>query len=265
MAAVDTFYFMDDRREAARLIDKVDAAAWVDKYLGFDYLPGSRVLEVGSGPGHLACELARRHRHIQVVASDASAELLSRLEDRSTPANVAPCRGEAHHLPFDDASFDVVYCRLVLQYLAAPHVAVHEMYRVLRPGGRVVLYDLDGQLLWHDPPDDELNETLGTAVAGLARGGFDPHIGRRLYNLAYRAAFVDIVTRGEIYHLIAGRVSPDERARWRLKLDIARPALTRIFATALEVDRHIEAFLAYLDREDTLTYSVAFAVTARRP
>jgi hypothetical protein len=138
------------------------------------------------------------------------------------------------------------------------------MYRVLRPGGRVVLYDLDGQLLWHDPPDDDLNEALEIVVAALAQAGFDAHIGRRLYNLAHRAGFVDIVTRAQVYHLIAGTVSPEERAKWRLKLDIARPALTRAFNDPLEVDRHIGAFLTYLDREDTLTYSVAFAISARK-
>jgi ubiquinone/menaquinone biosynthesis C-methylase UbiE len=183
VAAPETSYLMEDRREAARLADKVDTADWVEQHLGFEYRAGARALDVGSGPGHIACELARRHPGIQVVALDVSDERLSWLSDGAAPVNVSACQGEAHRLPFHDGTFDVVYCRLVLQYLQAPHVAVREMHRVLRPGGRVVLYDLDGQLVWHDPPDHELNEALATVVAALARGGFDPHIGRRLYNL----------------------------------------------------------------------------------
>jgi ubiquinone/menaquinone biosynthesis C-methylase UbiE len=47
-------------------------------------------------------------------------------------------KGDAHHLPFDDNSFDVVTCQTVLIHLEAPQKALHEMKRVLRPGGIVI-------------------------------------------------------------------------------------------------------------------------------
>ena len=49
--------------------------------------------------------------------------------------------GDAHHLPFDDAAFDTVVCTLSLCNIPDPHQALREMWRVLRPDGRLVLVD----------------------------------------------------------------------------------------------------------------------------
>ena len=46
-------------------------------------------------------------------------------------------------LPVDDASVDGVLCVQVLEYVADPTVALAEMHRVIRPGGRVVVWDVD--------------------------------------------------------------------------------------------------------------------------
>jgi hypothetical protein len=103
---------------------------------------------------------------------------------------------------------------------------------------------------------------LETAIAGLATTGFDPFVGRRLFGLARAAGLVVRDVRVEQYHLIAGRVDEPTRRLWELKLDIAQPA-----ARALGSRRAAEAlrtrFLAYLDREDTLTWSHLFTVCAQ--
>lgn len=61
--------------------------------------------------------------------------------------------GDAHELPFEDASFEQVLCTEVLEHLHTPQQAIDEMYRVLKPGGRLILttrfiYPL------HDSPHD---------------------------------------------------------------------------------------------------------------
>ncbi|MFE2556097.1 hypothetical protein ACFXGT_08680 [Streptomyces sp. NPDC059352] len=68
--------------------------------------------------------------------------------------------------------------------------------------------------------------------------------------------------RVDPYHLIAGRIDPVEREQRALKLDIARPLIARALGGPTAVaDGAVEAFLAHLDGEETLTYSVAFTVT----
>lgn len=49
--------------------------------------------------------------------------------------------GDAHHLPFDNVSFDTVVCTFSLCNIPDPYQTVNEMRRVLRPGGRLVLVD----------------------------------------------------------------------------------------------------------------------------
>lgn len=172
--------------------------------------------------------------------------------------------GDARALPLEDGSFDVVYSRLMLQYVAERDVAVAEMARVTRPGGTVVLFDLDGQLVWHDPLGPELRALLDPVTQALTAAGFDPHTGRRLYGLARRAGLTDLDVRVDPYHLIAGRIDPVQRGQWELKLDIARPLIARALGSPQAGDEAVAAFLAHLDSAETLTYSVAFTVTGRR-
>src|SRR5256885_13262071 len=62
-------------------------------------------------------------------------------------------------MEFESNSFDLVYCRMLLQYLREKEQAVAEMTRVCKPGGTVLLQDLDGQLLWHYPEDPGVQST----------------------------------------------------------------------------------------------------------
>jgi len=68
--------------------------------------------------------------------------------------------GDAQSMEFQSNSFDLVYCRMLLQYLKEKERAVSEMARVCKPGGTVLLQDLDGQLLWHYPKTPRYSERL---------------------------------------------------------------------------------------------------------
>jgi hypothetical protein len=130
------------------------------------------------------------------------------------------------------------------------------------PGGTVVLQDLDGQLLQHYPPDPTLQRQLESAIAGLGTTGFDPFVGRKLFALARAAGMSVRDLRVEPYHLIAGRADEHTRRLWSLKLDIAQPATARALGSRQEADALRNRLLAYLDREDTLTWSYLFTVWA---
>jgi len=99
---------------------------------------------------------------------------------------LAGARATADHLPFAGGSFDLVYSRFLLQYLADPASALTEMRRVARPGGTVVLQDLDSQLVNNYPPDEVLEGLMGEFLAA-SKGSLDVFIGRKLYSLATTA------------------------------------------------------------------------------
>lgn len=101
--------------------------------------PGMRVLDVGAGSGFVTEELLRRGA--EVVAVDASRAMVDELTRRFPRASSRVADAEA--LPFADASFDAVFANMCLHHVERPAVALSEMARVLRPGGRVAVTDLD--------------------------------------------------------------------------------------------------------------------------
>lgn len=96
--------------------------------------PGTRCLDVGCGTGNsYAGELLRKG--ISYVGVDISRQAVAAACASGLDAHVV---ADAAELPFADESFDVVLCIEVLEHLFSPHLAVGEIRRVLRPGGRLV-------------------------------------------------------------------------------------------------------------------------------
>ena len=99
--------------------------------------PGQRALDVGCGPGAMTAELVRRLGPTSVMACDPAPGFLAAWRERPPEADNRAGRAEA--LPFDDDSADVGLSQLVFHFVSDPDTAVHELRRVVRPGGRVAL------------------------------------------------------------------------------------------------------------------------------
>jgi arsenite methyltransferase len=99
---------------------------------------GTRVLEVGCGPGYYALRLAARFRHPHVIGIDLSQRLIARARGLAKERSLENCQfycGDAQQLDMPDASVDVaVLCRLLL-IVPQRRRTVAEVHRVLRPGG----------------------------------------------------------------------------------------------------------------------------------
>lgn len=257
-------YLMEDEREANRLAEKVDAEAWVEHYLAPHLRLGMRVLDTGCGPGTIAAAVAHGFPNVEIVALDASPARVAVAEANLAGMDNACARaGDILALPFPDASFDLVCCRFLLEYVPDKERAVAELARVCRPGGMVLLQDLDAQLVSHYPPDPELEQGLADALALLERRGFDPLVGRKLFHLLQSTGIQASAVTASSYHLVAGSIDPIERARWELKLEIASRALER--DGLANADALKARFLDYLDRSDTLSFSQVFTTWGTKP
>lgn len=106
----------------------------------------SAVLEIGSGPGELAIEIARRLPGGEVVGIDLAAPMIDRALQRVRAAGVERSvrfqLADAAALPLAEASFDVVVSTLSLHHWSDPAAVFAEIGRVLRPGGIALIYDL---------------------------------------------------------------------------------------------------------------------------
>ena len=114
--------------------------------------PGDRILDVGCGPGFYVTELLEAvGREGSVVGLDISADMLAVAAKRAEGhGNVTFHEANATSLPVPDASFDRAVCVQVLEYVRDVPTALREMHRALRPGGRVLVWDVDwATVSWH--------------------------------------------------------------------------------------------------------------------
>jgi len=103
-----------------------------------------RILDVGTGTGHFAADLAGRGW--TVVGIDLSAEMLDVARRKGSAVRLL--RGDAASLPVASHSFDLVLTVTTLEFVADPQQAVQEMWRALRPGGRLVVGVLNALSPW---------------------------------------------------------------------------------------------------------------------
>lgn len=107
--------------------------------------PGHAVLDVGCSGGYLASKLAVAAGPAgHVTGVDPSQAAIAHAQ-RSAPQNMTFTQGVAQDLRLPDSSFDVVTCTLAMHHVPARQrqAAVREMYRVTKPGGRLLIADFN--------------------------------------------------------------------------------------------------------------------------
>ena len=164
--------------------------------------PGARVLDVASGPGHVAAAAAERGA--SVVGVDVAEGMLA-LARRLHP-ELEFRRGDAEALPFPDGSFDAVVANFALLHIGRPEQAAAEFARVLAPDGRVAL------TVWDVP---ERARFVGVLVDAMAAAGAAPPqhlpVGPPIFRFSDDREFADLL-RGRRLEDIAVRRSPSRIA-----------------------------------------------------
>jgi len=116
-----------DQRWRRRSLDKIEVG------------PGDRVVDLACGTGDF-CELAAK-RGARVTGIDFSLQMLRRGRTRSLDSDLV--QGDAEWLPFRSGSVDVVTCGFALRNFVSLEAVMREIARILKPGGRVALIDVD--------------------------------------------------------------------------------------------------------------------------
>jgi SAM-dependent methyltransferase len=229
-------YLIDSDAEMLRLDRQAAIYGTVDDLSHLAPRPADQVLDAGCGSGQITRTIAaalpqghctgidREPRYIDYARRTARAEGTS---------NVSFVEGNLLDMPFENDSFDLVWSKHVLQWIADPAAALAEMVRVTRPGGRVVAANFDGFLLQHFPEDPVVQaNTQRWFDAARAEMGFDNWIGRKLATLFLAAGLIDIRVDTIPDKAFSGLGGDAERL-WNMEVqwNAAHPFSVKVFGT----------------------------------
>jgi arsenite methyltransferase len=169
--------------------------------------PGERIVDLGCGPGFYVAELLEQVGPDGHVAGiDASPAMLALAARRCAGrGNAGFLRSGVATLPAADESFDAALCVQVLEYVPDVAAALAEARRVLRPGGRLVAWDIDWSTVsWHSREPARMQRVLQTWDEHLSH----PALPRTLAARLREAGFEDVRAAGHTF-ATAAQASPD--------------------------------------------------------
>lgn len=226
-----------------------------------------RAADIGCGTGTMSRWLAARMGEgSRVDAIDISADQLA-------VARAVPAAAGAEAIDFSLASayepalphgqYDIVFMRLVLCHLKEPEKAIAAMADLLRPGGRLVVVDMDLYSFEAMPPCDHARRWLAKAQAHQQNIGVDYGVGRRLHELMSRAGLETgfIAADQPIFGAGAGK------HLWENTWRSALPFLVSAGSVAQdEGDEMIAGMAAHNARPDVwVAVAKMFAAVGRKP
>ncbi|HEX8979881.1 MAG TPA: class I SAM-dependent methyltransferase [Parasulfuritortus sp.] len=237
--------------------------------------PGERVLDVACGAGQLSLPAARSGA--AVTAIDIAPNLIEQAKARACAEGLAIRfeEGDAEDLPYDDASFDLVFSLIGAMFAPRPERVAAELIRLCRPGGRIAMGNWTangfvGQMLKtvgrHAPPPPLMpSPTLWgdeeTVRRRLQEGTSDLRMARKLYSMQFPfepAGVVDFFRTyyGPVNRAFAALGEVDQAA---LSKDLT--ALWSEHNLASDGSTRVEA--EYLEISAVRTYCVGDAVASR--
>ena len=107
-----------------------------------DRIQPKRLIDIGCGPGAFLRLVEEAFPHIQLNALDISPEMIRETRTRLSATAVATV-GDSEHMSLKDAQYQVVTCNMSIHHYPHPQLAMNEMYRILEPGGTLLLNDMD--------------------------------------------------------------------------------------------------------------------------
>ncbi len=219
--------------------------------------PAGRAIGVEPSPG-LRAEAVRRAAETGEHDTGAGADRRPGLDGRpgvDGRFGVEFVDGYAGALPFEDESVDVLRSERVLQHVADPAVAVRDMTRVLRPGGRIVLIDTDWSTAIIHPADPAVLQRM---VDHFVADSANPYSGRRLRGLLAEAG---LEITGET---AATWIEAQEGARRGFATMMHLNALNAGIITRAEAEAFAQGIADAADRGAFHLSLTMYAVSARK-
>ncbi len=251
-------YLMESAQEVERLQAQASATSYADRLRLTGLRPGDTALDVGCGPGVITSEMldiVGPTGHVVGIEPQAEHLAAARALLEGHP-NVSLLQGALPQTRQPSDHFDYIWCQYVFEYLGEQDSALAELVRVVKPGGRVVVADIDGVGLWNWPFPEDLQQESQKLLAALRAARFDLHAGRKLFHLFRKAGLEDVRVHISPFYVAAGAVDARLHEDWVIRFRTLRPLAEPYFGGPGPYDAFCQRFMALLDDADTLKYAM---------
>lgn len=118
----------------------------IEKYLSISIVDGVRILDVACGTGELVFRMSQKFSRAEFVGVDFTEKMAEQARKKLTPLkNCSVVAGNVHSLPFENESFNIIWCTEAFHHFADPHQALAEIRRVLTLNGKLLIVDFANQ------------------------------------------------------------------------------------------------------------------------
>ncbi|MBL6991340.1 MAG: class I SAM-dependent methyltransferase [Bacteriovoracaceae bacterium] len=254
-------YLLEHRDESERLEQQNKQSAYSIEeelcYLSIN--PNDKVLDAGCGAGTLSRFLIDKFNLHNVSACDHSEIRIQQAKVKSKNyQNIHFSQANIEMLPYEEEVFDYVICRLVYEYLDRPIEVTKEFRRVLKPGGKAYLIDVDGLFfnIWTS------NQKLNTLLEKLKRGiSIDLFVGRKLPIFLSETNFSNIVWNATVHRFNNHEELKQERINNIDRLRFSKDAFSKILGGDEVYNEFMELYLEeMMNMNNTLFFNKIIAV-----
>lgn len=198
--------------EQTRLIEQAKTLAPI-VFGGLRFQDSETLLEIGCGVGAQTKQLLERWPQLKITSIDKSpahlAAAANNLRTAISEGQTCLIRAQAEALPFHANLFDTVLTIWVLEHVLQPTLILSEAVRVLKPGGRILLTEVDNSTFRFFPRNNIIEAWWSKFNSLQQQTGADPFIGQQLEDLAQAFDLVSI--NKEFLYIVSTRHTPARR------------------------------------------------------
>ena len=217
-------YLMEGDQEAVRLDMKTDSVVVKAQARWAGVESGMRIADLGCGSGKTSFILNHMAQpNGETIGVDMAEQRVLFAQSKYIAKGLQFIQMDIRDPLESLGHFDLVWIRFVLEYYRASSFdIVQNIAKIVKPGGRLCLIDLDHNCLNHFGLRPRIEKALVGIMGCLERhSDFDPFVGRKLYSYLYDLGFQEIDVNLTPHHLIFGDLSEANAFNWSKKVEIA--------------------------------------------
>jgi len=262
-------YQMENSEESLRLDMKADIPVIEKQARWAGIKPGMRIADIGCGPGKITSTLFKlASPGGTAIGIDGSVTRLEYAEKHYGGKGIEfVCKNVLEPLG-NIGTFDFIWIRFVLEYYRNNAAELlRNVNDILKPGGILVLLDLDHNSLNHFSIPDRLNNTLYAMMKILEKDhNFDPYIGRKLYSFMYDLGYQDINVDVSANSLAFGQSPETDMFNLTKKIEVIQNLICYDFHEyAGGYNEFIEEFESFMKNPRRFSYTPLICCRGQKP